>query len=710
MKVLICGVDGYLGWALAQYLTRKGHSVKGIDNLSRRKFVKEVGGKSLTKVYSVSKRKKHFKKYVGDIEIFQIDLRDYSALKKIIKKWTPDAIVNFGQMPSAPYSMIDYDHAVFTQNNNVNGNLSLIFAMKELCPDAHLVKLGCFDDETEILTKNGWKKFSDLDEKDAVATRTEDNKTIEFKVPKKIYDFDYDGKMYGVKNNRLDMLVTPNHRVFTVKRSNRTYGPLKLEIPENIFGRASVYDISADWHDDCPETIELAGRPVSSVTAMRFLGWWIAEGYASSNRGIIKQSRKYEEKHKIWIDDMVALATEMDLPYSIYDEKNTECDVFSIRDKHFANWLIQFGNSHTKYLPSFVKNLGKTLLREFIETYMLGDGSKHHRGLRSYTKSKQLSDDIQEIGLKCGWASTISQKDEGYVNSFSMSQYCHINHYKEKQNDYWQENYNGKVYCVEIGDGHGIILVRRHGKPFWSGNTMGEYGTPEIPIAEGFFEIEYGGKKDRVMYPRLPGSFYHATKVHDSVNIDFANRVWGLTCTDIMQGVVYGTYIPGMEQSEVLKTRFDYDGVFGTAINRFVAQAIVGHPLTLFGKGHQKRGFLPLKDSMQCISLIIEKPPTKGEYRVLNQLEEVYDLTELAERVSQVASEFGLDTSISHIENPRVEKDDHFYEVEHSTLLSLGYKPTSDMMSELRVTFADLIPLKDRIVEKCILPNIKWRK
>lgn len=382
MKILICGIDGYLGWALAQYLGRKGHRIFGIDNLSRRAMVYEVGGDSLIPIQTLQQRQKAFKDEIGDIEVLEFSLLDFNMLRQVLFMWMPDVVVNLGQMPSAPYSMIDFDHAAFTHSNNVLGNLALLYAMHEICPEAHLVKLG----------------------------------------------------------------------------------------------------------------------------------------------------------------------------------------------------------------------------------------------------------------------------------------------------------------------------------------TMGEYGTPNIPIAEGYFEVEYKNKRDRIMYPRLPGSFYHATKVHDSVNIDFANRIWGVTCTDIMQGVVYGTRIPDMDVNEAFRTRFDYDGVFGTAINRFVVQSIEGHPITLFGKGHQKRGFLPLKDSMQCISIIIDNPPESGTYRVINQIEEVYDLTELADNVVLVAKEFGFNPTVANIENPRVEKEDHEYDVDHSTLLDLGYEPTSDMLSELRTMFEDLISFKDRVKKSAIMPTVAWRK
>jgi UDP-sulfoquinovose synthase len=318
MKVLICGSDGYIGWPLAQYLFRKGHTIFGIDNLSRRANVAEMNSGSVIPIASVAERKRVFQEVYGNIDLETFDLGDFERLKELLKRWNPDTIIHLGEMPSAPYSMVDFKHASYTHSNNVLGNLAILFAIKEVCPATHLVKLG----------------------------------------------------------------------------------------------------------------------------------------------------------------------------------------------------------------------------------------------------------------------------------------------------------------------------------------TMGEYGQPSVDIPEGFFDIEFRGKKANLMFPRQPGSWYHATKVHDTINIDFACRVWGLRSTDVMQGVVYGTQIEGMEQHPALKTRFDCDEVFGTAINRFVAQSIAKMPITLYGAGLQTKGFLPLRDSMQCLSLITENPPERGEYRVINQLEEVYELKELAEKVQKIAKEFGLDPEI----------------------------------------------------------------
>ncbi len=383
MRVFIAGIDGYLGWSLALYLAARGHEIAGADLFLRRQWVEEMGSWSATPIRSMEERLQAFKERFGE-EIFfkKGDLRDYAFVEGFFREFQPEAIVHFGEMPSAPYSMIDVHHCVFTQTNNIVGTLNILYAMKAVCPEAHLVKLG----------------------------------------------------------------------------------------------------------------------------------------------------------------------------------------------------------------------------------------------------------------------------------------------------------------------------------------TMGEYGTPNIDIPEGFFEIEYKGRKDVLPFPRQAGSWYHWSKVHDSNNIMFACRIWGLRSTDIMQGVVFGTRIDEMGDDERLLTRFDFDQCFGTAVNRFCAQAVIGHPLTPFGKGHQKRGFLPLRDSMQCLTLAIENPPKEGEYRVINQFQEVYTVYELAEKVQRVANELGLDAVIQPVENPRKELEEHYYNPEHKILFELGYEPTTDVEAELRVMLQDLMKYRDRIEAKkdVIIPDVRW--
>jgi UDP-sulfoquinovose synthase len=240
--------------------------------------------------------------------------------------------------------------------------------------------------------------------------------------------------------------------------------------------------------------------------------------------------------------------------------------------------------------------------------------------------------------------------------------------------------------------------------------TMGEYGTPNIDIPEGFFEIEYRGRKDRLMFPRRAGSWYHQSKVHDTHNVEMACRLWGLRSTDIMQGVVFGTRIDEMGDDERLQTRFDFDQCFGTAINRFCAQAVIGLPLTPYGVGKQCRGFIPLRDSMQCITLAVENPPKPGEYRTFNQFEEVYSIMELVEKVQRVGNKLDLNVQIHPVENPRIEMEEHYYNPDHQHLLDLGYKPTHDMEAELEIMFKDLMPYRNRIESRkeAQLPDIRW--
>ena len=383
VRVFIAGVDGFLGWPLAQYLSARGHEVAGADNMFRRRWVAEMGSWSAIPITPMSERLQTFKKGINrELAFWEGDLRDYGFVEAIIGQYQPDAIVHLGECPSAPYSMIDVEHATFVQLNNITTTFNLLFAMRDIRPDAHMVKLG----------------------------------------------------------------------------------------------------------------------------------------------------------------------------------------------------------------------------------------------------------------------------------------------------------------------------------------TMGEYGTPKVDIPEGFFEVEFRGRRDRLPFPRQAGSWYHWSKVHGSNNIMFACRLWNLRATDVMQGVVFGTRIDEMGDDERLATRLDFDQAFGTSVNRFCCQAVIGHPLTPYGKGHQRRGFLPLRDSMQCLTLAIENPPKGGEYRVFNQFQEVYDVTELANKVQKVAGSLGLEVEVRNLENPRQELEDHYYNPDHQHLLDLGYKPTYEVEAELSIMLRDLMRHRDRIEAKSevLIPDVQW--
>ncbi|MCY4061993.1 MAG: NAD-dependent epimerase/dehydratase family protein [Chloroflexi bacterium] len=383
MRVFIAGIDGYLGWPLAVYLLARGHEVAGADLLLRREWVAEVGGISALPIGGREERTRALKEAAGVELDFRVgDLTEYEFVKGLFQEFQPEAVVHLGQMPSAPYSMIDQAHCVWTQRNNVINNLNLLWAIKEVVPAAHLIKLG----------------------------------------------------------------------------------------------------------------------------------------------------------------------------------------------------------------------------------------------------------------------------------------------------------------------------------------TMGEYGTPAVDIPEGFFEVEFRGRKDRLPFPRQAGSWYHQSKVHDSHNTRFATKIWGTRATDIMQGVVFGTRIAEMGDDPRLRTRLDFDQCFGTAINRFCCQAVIGHPLTLFGLGKQRRGFLPLADAMQCLGLALENPPEAGEYRVFNQFENAYSVVELACLVQDIARDIGLPVDIRRYENPRTEMEDHYYNPDRQHLLDLGYEPTRDIRSVIKAILLDLLDNRERIAARAevLIPDIRW--
>src|SRR4051794_19143607 len=238
--------------------------------------------------------------------------------------------------------------------------------------------------------------------------------------------------------------------------------------------------------------------------------------------------------------------------------------------------------------------------------------------------------------------------------------------------------------------------------------TMGEYGQPEIDIEEGYIEIEHKGRKDTLPFPKLPASLYHCSKVHDSTNIHFACRTWGLRATDLNQGVVYGIGTEETDGDERLITRFDYDEIFGTVLNRFCLQAVIGHPLTVYGAGTQTRGFLNIRDTLACVELAALNPADPGEFRVFNQFTEQFSVIELAQLVKHAGEHLGYSVEIQHYENPRVEKEQHYYNAIHTKLLDLGLEPTL-LGEELVESIIHAIERhKGRVIETAIDPKTRW--
>jgi UDP-sulfoquinovose synthase len=236
--------------------------------------------------------------------------------------------------------------------------------------------------------------------------------------------------------------------------------------------------------------------------------------------------------------------------------------------------------------------------------------------------------------------------------------------------------------------------------------TMGEYGTPNIDIEEGFIEITHRGRTDVLPYPKQPGSFYHLSKVHDSANMMFACRIWGIKVTDLNQGIVYGHETEETVLHPDLATRFDYDGVFGTVLNRFCVQAVTGHPLTVYGSGGQTRGMLNILDTLACVELALLNPADPGEFRVFNQFTESFSVSEMADLV---VSEFAGDAVIDHSQDPRVEKEEHYYRAAHTKLLDLGLVPNLLTSSVIQSILAVSDKYKSNVDQAAIRPTVEWR-
>jgi UDP-sulfoquinovose synthase len=236
--------------------------------------------------------------------------------------------------------------------------------------------------------------------------------------------------------------------------------------------------------------------------------------------------------------------------------------------------------------------------------------------------------------------------------------------------------------------------------------TMGEYGTPNIDIEEGWLTVEHNGRSDRMLFPKRPGSFYHLSKVHDSHNIEFACRVWGLRATDLNQGIVYGQQIPATEADPRLATRLDYDAIFGTVLNRFVVQAVLGHPLTVYGSGGQTRGLIDIRDTVECIRLACENPAAAGEFRVFNQMTEAMSVEEIAKTIAEC---YPGPAEIEYLDNPRVELDTHYYNVVHTGLVDLGLAPHRLCDNLITSLFTTVEQHRHRVDLAAMRPTVQWR-
>ncbi len=238
--------------------------------------------------------------------------------------------------------------------------------------------------------------------------------------------------------------------------------------------------------------------------------------------------------------------------------------------------------------------------------------------------------------------------------------------------------------------------------------TMGEYGTPNIDIPEGWIEIEKNGRKDKFLFPRQASSLYHTTKIMDTDLFWFAVRMWDLRVTDLMQGPVYGIETEDSDIDNRLMTLFNYDEIFGTIINRFIVQTIAGYPLTIYGKGGQTRGYLNINDTLQCVHMSEKTPAQKGELRIFNQIMETFSVNQLAKKVQEIGRKIGYDNKMQNIENPRREAEEHYYNPTYQGLIEIGVEPHYLTDKVLEGMFRVVGRFKENIRQDVIFRGVKW--
>lgn len=728
--VLVTGSDGYLGTALTLRLLEKECGVVGVDNILRREMVKEMGSFSAFPIYDIFKKARELKK-IGSFAFFYSDITNYDELANIFKKYKPDIVVNLAQQPSAPYSHISREHAVKTIVNNSVGTMNILYCMKEFTPNSPLVTIGsmgefqvdintdiaeglfefeyngrkskssifprragsfyhaCYSHDTEILTENGWKLFKDIDKNEKVATLNKEKDELQYQVPINYFEYDFIGELIHLKNKCTDLLITENHNLFEHKNYKSDLENWRLSKAIDCFGKNICMRRNVkNWEGDDPEYFVLPSCKVKTTGNhsehngfkieqpkyieidkwIKFFGWYITEGFTYKNSVIICQQNENN------FDDIKD-------SLSIFDRKiqvNRAHGIikgFSIKNVQLSKYMKQFGLSGKKFIPKWIKNLTKPLLQILFNTMIKGDGHLDDKSKKThgtyYTKSRQLANDFHEICLKLGYSATfhkIDRQENEYCVYISENKTTQIIPNNRKHSPWNKIAYSGKVYCVEVPND--IIMVRRNGKSTWCGNS------------------------------KIASTYY----------IDCAVRFWGLSATDIMQGVVYGNWTEEIEKTKI-HTRLDSCESFGTVINRFIVQAMIEHPLTVYGKGLHKRGFLALNDSIQCLMLAIENPPKKGEYRTWNQLDEVFTIDQLADKVISVGKEFNMNVKKIYIESPRVEVvDDHYYNPIAEKIIKLGFKQTRTVEDEIRYLFKVLSDVPDlKKLGSVVIPKITWR-
>jgi nucleoside-diphosphate-sugar epimerase len=697
MTILVTGGDGYIGWPTAlRIATETNERVVAVDNGSRREWVEEMGAVSATPIGTMEARISAAEETHGvdNLSYVEGDLTDRSFVLRLLSVHEPSVVVHAAAQPSAPYSQIDGERANFTQHNNMQATRNLLFGLEERgLTDTHFIEttttgiygspafpipeggavmenagerddvpfpgMGgswyhqCYDAETEILTRAGWEKFPELSGAAEVMAMDADTGAVGWTRPTELQSYSYEGPMVTVSSERVSLKVTPNHRMLVgdapasnaeeafesrrrvieaVELGTRVADPYMFTaFPEWDGEELATFELPAcEVESAGGATLQLAPREMAMEPWLELFGWWLTAGSVeSSTDGAVVRLEGRDDV------DVTALASALDVEIDTLSAHNTATEQgYEVRDRQLASYLSRF--EANRHVPAKLRNLDSERLRRLLDA-LVGGIEGADAGRCSYVCSNpRLAESIQEIALKLGYSARVgagpasepTDSTDGPTTVDIGSDWCVQPN--ADGNAFGTESYDGSVYCCTVEGG--IVIVRRHGAPVWSGNS----------------------------------------KSHDAANLRLAHGQFGLQTSDVRTAIVYGTETAETREDPRLKTRFDFDYYFGVVAHRFAAQAVAGYPLTIYGKGEQRKPFVSLEDCVEGLTrLALDETADVESHRVYNQVTRPIAIVEMAETIREVGEELGLTVDLTHVENPRDEDETHKMEIENDRYLDL---------------------------------------
>lgn len=800
MKVIVLGADGFLGFPLVLKLLARGHEVIGVDNLSRRNRVREIGCHSAVPLPDPHIRVATLREEYPDYQFRYMDLRHGDYVDYLFKKHAPDAVVHLAEIPSAPYSMRSKEHATETYTNNTVGTLNLLFAMRDYAPDCKMVKLGtlgeygtpkdgfvpeaapsefprspgsfyhsskvadsvncefaskiwglgitdihqgvvygiitedmmrpcdcvdkevddrlvtrfdfdeCFIPDTEIVCNPETKHIQQVKVGDRVLTHKGRYRRVS-----KLFERDYDGNVIKLKiaSKSNPVTCTPNHPFLVVERKG-----FRMEYTEpkwmsareikNWFDEIKFYEEHVEeWFNKAWELRKEHGYGSHRIASILGLSPTLVDSWIGHNHNFRKTIKLRDRLYLIYktIDETK-------------DQPLIDCAKYNVWEKNKYNPNRSLINP----LPDKLE-LTHDLMRFFGLYLAEGSSNKYNTSLALDPKKdkevivfiKKFS--IDKLGLK---VKIYDRKGVLYIHSKALAslltdlfgKYAHGKRIPTWMLKLPTSKQKGLLTGIFEGDGHkGNDLELVNKQLCESVRLMlGRMGLHASIYQKTQFNIKLpeNRTKDKCTTYKC---HYNSTGVKANFK-----QVDGRILVPIRSaketnyaGKVYNLHVE--EDNTYVAETIAVHNCFGTAVNRFTAQAVIGHKLTPYGKGGQTRGYIALRDSMQCLTIALENPPEQGEFRTFNQIDECYTVMELAEKVKKVGDGLGLDVEIwDHIENPRIEEETHEYEPVSQKLRDLGFKPTLSIEEEMEVTMNRLMRYRSRIEEKRehIMPETWW--